>query len=55
MTSYKELQIKMSSLLNASNASKSEKFSIKCIEMLANSEEENWFKRAHVGEIFRDI
>ena len=47
----KELQIKMSSVLNVSNAnSKLEEFSIKDIEMLVDSEEQNWFKRAHVGK-----
>ena len=40
----KELQIKMSSVLNVSNAnSKLEEFSIKDIEMLVDSEEQNWF------------
>ena len=34
----KELQIKMFSLLNVSNASKSEEFSIKDIEMLVDRE-----------------
>ena len=44
MTGYKtffdqkELQIKMSSLLNVSKASKSEEFSIKDIKMLVDSE-----------------
>ena len=48
----KELEIKMSSLLNASNASnKSEEFSLKNIEVLVDSkivEEQNWFKQTHV-------
>ena len=40
----------MSSVLNVSNAnSKSEEFSLKDIEMLVDSEEQNWFKRTHVG------
>ena len=40
----------MSSMLNVSNdSSKPEEFSFKDIEMLADSEEQNWFKRAHVG------
>ena len=39
----------MSSLLNVSDASnKSEDFSLKDIEVLVDSEEQNWFKRAHV-------
>ena len=47
----KELQIKMSSVLNVSNAnSKLEEFSIKDIEMLVDSKDQNWFKRAHVGK-----
>ena len=41
----------MSSLLNVPNASsKSEEFSLKNIEVLVDSEGENWFKRAHVGK-----
>ena len=40
----------MSSLLNVSNASsKSEELNLKDIEVLANSKEQNWFKRAHIG------
>ena len=57
MTEYKhfltqkELQIKMPSLSNVSNASnKSEEFSLKDIEVFVDSEEKNWFKRAHVGK-----
>ena len=47
---HKELQIKMSSLLNVSNASsKPEEFSLKDIEVLVDCEEQNWFKRAHIG------
>ena len=47
----KGLQIKMSSVLNISNAnSKPEEFSLNDIEMLVDSEEQNWFKRAHVGK-----
>ena len=39
----------MSSMLNVSNVNnKSEEFRIKDIEMLVDSEEQNWFKRAHV-------
>ena len=38
----------MSSALNASNdSSKSEEFSLKDIEIFVDSEEQNWFKRAH--------
>ena len=48
----KELQIKMSSVLNVSNdSSKPQELSIKDIEMLVDSEEQNWFKRAHVGKV----
>ena len=40
----------MSSLLNVSNgSSKSEEFNFKDIEVLVDSEEQNWFKRAQVG------
>ena len=47
----KGLQIKMSSVLNISNAnSKPEEFSLNDIEMLVDSEEQNWFKRAHVAK-----
>ena len=43
--------IKMSFLLNISNgSSKSEEFNLKDIEVLVESEEQNWFKRAHVGK-----
>ena len=43
--------IKMSSLLNVPNASsKSEEFSLKDVEVLVDGEEQNWFKRAHVGK-----
>ena len=42
----------MSSLLNVSNSSsKPEEFSLKDIEVLVKSEEQNWFKRYHVGNI----
>ena len=38
----------MFSVLNASNdSSKSEEFSLKDIEIFVDSEEQNWFKRAH--------
>ena len=41
----------MSSLLNVSNGSStSREFSPKDIEVLVGSEEQNWFKRAHVGK-----
>ena len=41
----------MSSLLNASNAnSKPKEFNLKDIEVLVDSEEQNWFMRAHVGK-----
>ena len=43
----------MSSVLNVSNkSSKPEEFrSLKDIEVLVDSEEQNWFKRAHVGKL----
>ena len=42
----------MSSLLNVSKASnKSEDFSLKDVEVPVDSEEQNWFKRVHVGKI----
>ena len=51
----KELNIKMSVVLNVFNDScKPQVFSMKNIEMLVDSEGQNWFKRAHVGRIFRD-
>ena len=38
-------------LLNVSNSnSKSEEFSLKDIEVFVDSEEQKWFKRAHVGK-----
>ena len=41
----------MSSLLNVSNgSSKPKEFSLKDIEVLVDSEGDNWFKRAHVGK-----
>ena len=41
----------MSSVLNVSNANrKSEEFSISDIEVLVDSKEQNWFKRAHIGK-----
>ena len=56
MTGYKkffgqkELQIKMSSLLNVSNdSSRPEEFSLKDTEVLVDSKVQNWFKRAHFG------
>ena len=46
----KELEAKMSSVLNVSNSSgsKPEEFSIDDIEVLVDKKEQNWFKRAHV-------
>ena len=39
----------MSSLLNVSNgSSKPEEFNLNDIEVIVDSEEQNWFKRAHV-------
>ena len=41
----------MSSVLNVSNAnSKPQGLSLKDIEVFVDSEEQNWFKRAHMGE-----
>ena len=41
----------MSSVLNVSNdSSKSEEFTSKDIEVFVDSEEQNWFNRAHVGK-----
>ena len=41
----------MSSLLNASNgSSKPEEFSLNDIEVVADNKEQNWFKRAHIGQ-----
>ena len=41
----------MPSLLNVSNDSrKPEEFSLNDIEVLLDSEGENWFKRAHIGK-----
>ena len=40
------------SLLNVPNASNnSEEFSLKDIEVLVDSEAQNWFKRAHMGKV----
>ena len=49
----KELQIKMSSpLLNVSNDADGRfaEFRLKDIEVFVDSEEQNWFKQAHVGK-----
>ena len=41
----------MSSVMNISNgSSKPEEFSLKDIDLLVGSEQQNWFKRAHVGK-----
>ena len=41
----------MSSVLNVSNGgSKPEEFSLKDIDVFEDSNEQNWFKRAHVGK-----
>ena len=42
----------MSSLLNVSNdaSGRPEEFSLKDIEVFVDSEEQNWFKRAHMGK-----
>ena len=48
----KELQIKISSLLNVSNGSSSkiEEFILKNIEVFVDSKKQNWFKRGHIGK-----
>ena len=47
----KKLQKKMSSVLNVSKGSgKPEEFSHKSIEVLVGNREQNWFKRAHIGQ-----
>ena len=41
----------MSSVMNISNgSSEPEEFSLKDIDLLVGSEQQNWFKRAHVGK-----
>ena len=57
MTGYKnfltqkEVKLKSDSVLNVSNgSSKPKEFSIKDNEMLVDIDEQNWFKRAHVGK-----
>ena len=40
----------MSSLLNVCVSSESEEFSLKFIEVLVDSRDQNWFKRVHVGK-----
>ena len=44
--------MKISSLLNVSNGAsrKSEEFTLKDIEVFVDSDEQKWFKRAHVGK-----
>ena len=43
--------IKISSLLNVSHdSSKPEEFNLKDVEVLVDSNVQNWFKRAHVGK-----
>ena len=45
-----EIMIKMSSLLNVSNvSSKPEEFNLCDIEVVVDSGEQHWFKRAHIG------
>ena len=43
-------QIKMSSLLNVSNGSKSKEFNLKDIKVFVDNKEQNWFKRAHIAQ-----
>ena len=48
-----EIIIKMPSMLNVSNgSSKPEKFNLNNIEVLVDSEGQNWFKQAHVEKFF---
>ena len=50
-TPWAEIIIEMSSVLNVSNdSSKSKEFNLNDIEVLVDSEEQNWFKRSHVGK-----
>ena len=44
----------MSSLLNVSDDAyrKPEEFSLEGVEVFVDSEEQNWFKRAHVGKFW---
>ena len=47
----KNYKMKLSSLLNVSNASnESEEFSLNDIEVVVDGKEQNWFKRAHLGK-----
>ena len=43
----------MSSLLNVSNdaSRKPKEFSLKDIEVVVDSEEQNWFKQVHIGKL----
>ena len=43
-------QIKMSSLLNVSNGSKSKEFNLKDIKVFVDNKEQNWFKKAHIAQ-----
>ena len=48
----KELQIKISSLLNVSNDNSTTKeFSLNDIEVLVDNKGKDWFKRTHVGKL----
>ena len=50
-TPWAEIIIEMSSVLNVSNdSSKSKEFNLNDIEVLVDSEEQNSFKRSHVGK-----
>ena len=57
MTGYKSFltkknyKIKMSSFLNVSDTSrKSDEFNLNDIEVIVDSERQNWFKREHMGQ-----
>ena len=46
-----EIIMEMSSVFNVSNdSSKFKEFNLNDIEVLVDSEEQNWFKRSHVGK-----
>ena len=49
----RELKINISSVWNISNVnSKPKEFSLKDIQVLVDGEEQDWFKRAHVGNLY---
>ena len=48
-----EIIIKMASLLNVSDGSKSEQFNLKYIKVLVDKNDQNWFKKAYVAKFLR--